>query len=73
MELIFIGDHFYHESKTIISSIYDVNGYRQDWGKVRVALRNGESVHIRPATDAERAPFERRLAEMRSSMRGPNV
>lgn len=66
MELIYIGDHFYNESKSIMSPIYDVEGRRQDWGFVQVALRNGKSVHIRQATDAERAHYQRRLAELKA-------
>jgi hypothetical protein len=30
MDLIFIGNHFYAESKTIMSSLYDTQGKRQD-------------------------------------------
>ena len=53
MELIFIGDKYYRESKTMMSSIYDIYWNRQDWGKVQIALNEGHSVHIRPATDDE--------------------
>jgi len=65
MELIYIGDHFYHESKTMMSSIYTPGGKRSDWGFVQVALRNGESVHIRPATPAEIEPYQRKLDAMK--------
>ena len=61
MELIYIGNKFYLESGTMMSPIYDVNGYRQDWGKVQIALQNGESVHIRPATQSELIPFNEKL------------
>jgi hypothetical protein len=30
--------------------LYTANGERSDWGKVQVALRQGESVIIHPAT-----------------------
>lgn len=53
MELIYIGEKFYSKSGTVMSSIYDVQGNRQDWGKVQIALKNGKSVHIRPATEKE--------------------
>ncbi len=53
MELIYIGERFYSKSGTIMSSIYDIFGIRQDWGKVQLALKNGESVNIRPATEKE--------------------
>lgn len=61
MELIYIGDKFYSGSGTAMSSIYDMNGRRQDWGFVQVALKNGESVHIRPATPAELAVYNAKL------------
>jgi len=62
MELIFIGQKFYSESGSMMSSIYDIGGRRQDWGKVQIALSNGESVHIRPATQKELAYYEAELA-----------
>lgn len=64
-ELIYIGDNFYFESGTSMSSIYTVDGRRFDWGFVRVALENGESVHIRPATTEERNNYEARLNQLR--------
>ena len=53
-ELFFIGDYFYHKSYTIMSSLYE-NGTnkRWDWSEVGRNLRNGETITIRPATDAE--------------------
>lgn len=53
MKLVFIGDDFYHNSGTIMSSLYTEDGQRSDWGKVKIALRNGEKVCIRPATEKE--------------------
>jgi hypothetical protein len=59
MKLFFIGDKFYSESGTMMSSIYHVekttkgDHYRSDWGKVQIALESGEEVNIRPATDSE--------------------
>ena len=53
MELIYIGERFYSKSGSVMSSIYDINGNRLDWSNVRIALRNGQSVHIRPATEKE--------------------
>jgi len=61
MELIYIGENFYRKSSTIMSSIYDVEGFRQDWGKVQIALQNGQSVHIRPATKKEMEIYNNRL------------
>lgn len=36
-----------------MSSLYTEDGSRSDWGKVNVALRNGEEIHIRQATEKE--------------------
>ena len=67
MELIYIGDHFYRESGTMMSPIYDVHGNRQDWGKVDIALMNGKSVHIRPATKSEIIYYEMRLKKYKEN------
>jgi len=57
MNLIYIGDEFYSKSNTMMSPIYKIeqNGSlsRSDWGFVQVALRNGDDIHIRQATDTE--------------------
>ena len=66
VELIFIGDKFYSESKSIMSSIYTVDAERSDWGFVQVALRNGESVHIRPATKIEMVGFVKLLDKIKA-------
>ena len=63
MKLIYIGDHFYIESGTMISSIYTEDGFRSDWGHVQSALRHGEKVEIRPATTKEREQYEVLLAK----------
>ena len=65
MKLIYIGDHFYRESSTAMSPIYTEDGKRSDWGFVQVALKNGESVEIRQATEAERDHYEARLSRMK--------
>lgn len=72
VELIFIGSHFYHESGTMMSSIYTLDGRRFDWGFVNVALRNGQEVFIRPATEKERHPYEEKLAELKARKRNVN-
>ena len=54
IKLIYIGEQFYELSKSLMSSIYTEDTHeRYDWGFVNVALRNGDHVHIRPATDDE--------------------
>jgi hypothetical protein len=54
MNLFFVGDEFYKKSASLMSSIYHVRtGTRSNWGEVDEALRNGETVTIRPATTQE--------------------
>lgn len=65
MKLIYIGDHFYTESGTMMSPIYAEDGCRSDWGKVQIALERGDEVHIRQATDAERGHYEAILSRMK--------
>lgn len=73
MELIYIGDHFYDESKSIMSPIYTVEGNRSDWGFVQIALKNGDSVHIRQATKEEKKYYENRLAGLKQSLSQPKL
>lgn len=61
IELIFIGNQYYLASGTRMSSLYHPTseGFsRWDWGKVSVALENGQEVRIRPATEEEAEYFE---------------
>ena len=57
IELIYIGNDFYVQSKTSMSSIYQVlsdgNWKRWDWGFVQISLSEGHSIHIRPANERE--------------------
>lgn len=67
MELVFIGNDFYNKSRTMMSSIYQVTDgrlYRSDWGKVQIALANGDEVHIRQATAQELEWANSRLGEI---------
>ena len=66
MELIFIGDKFYRESGSMMSSIYTVDAKRSDWGAVQIALQDGESVHIRPATKIEMVAFVKLLDKIKA-------
>lgn len=68
MDLIYIGDHFYIQSGTMMSSLYTTQGNRFDWGLVQVALQRGHLINIRPATDAERAFYDQKLAELLKQM-----
>lgn len=68
IELIFIGDKFYWESGTSMSSLYLKKGndyLRYDWGFVQVALSEGNEVNIRPATDSEFRYFQNKLDAMK--------
>lgn len=65
MKLIYIGDHFYQESGTAMSPIYTEDGQRSDWGFVQVALRKGESVSIRQATQQELDHYEATLSRFK--------
>lgn len=65
MKLIYIGDHFYHESGTMMSSIYGEDGSRSDWGKVQAALRAGQPIEIRQATQQERDFYEAHLSRLK--------
>lgn len=60
--LIYIGDRFYSESKTMMSSIYEEDTWaRFDWGFVQQELRHGNTVNIRPANDSEMVKAEQLL------------
>ena len=65
MRFIYIGDHFYRESGTVMSSIYYETGERSDWGFVQRALRDGEDVEIRQATQQEKDFYEAKLSRMK--------
>lgn len=64
IECIFIGDKFYNESSTHMSSIYQIidgRFVRTDWGKISITLKNGWNVNIKPATKEELLFFEEEL------------
>jgi hypothetical protein len=64
LTLIYIGDHFYEESGTAMSSVYSDVGERFDWGKIKNVLRTGTPVTIRPATVSERARYAAQLVAL---------
>ncbi len=64
VELIYIGGEFYWNSKTMMSSLYTTNGERFDWGFVEVALQEGKTVSIRPATPKELETYKANLEEL---------
>ena len=62
-KLIFIGEEFYANSGTMMSSIYGEDGARWDWGKVKIALEDGDTVTIRPCTMEELRKYRRILRD----------
>jgi len=67
MKLVYIGDQFYSQSRTMMSCIYTEEGERSDWGKVTCALQEGQEVHIRPANDRELVAAYKRLEAIRNA------
>ena len=65
MNIIYIGDNFYCESVSAMSSLYTESGERYDFGFMQRDLRDGKEIHIRQATIAERNHYEARLNELR--------
>ena len=65
VNVIYIGDHFYFESGTMMSCIYTEDGRRMDWGFVQCALRDGQTVNIRPATQVELDGYEAKLSRLK--------
>lgn len=64
VRLIHIGNAFYHQSGTVMSSLYTEDGLRYDWGLVDRAVERGDRVEIRPATHAERVHYQRELSRL---------
>jgi hypothetical protein len=62
IELIYIGDHYYEQSRSMMSPIYTIRGERYDWGYIQIDLANGHEVSIRQATPMERAFYDNLLA-----------
>lgn len=67
INLFFIGDRFYEESRSMMSPIYvKETKERYDWGFVNIALREGHTINIKPATRAEMKWAEDKLKDMQS-------
>jgi hypothetical protein len=76
-KFIYIGNKFYIESGTIMSSIYRIleDGEiveRSDWGKVQLVLGRGEEIHIRPAYPEEMQIAQARLDEILEERKNAN-
>lgn len=73
INLFYIGDNFYWDSGTSMSSIYEIGtGVRYDWGFVQGDLRDGKTVNIRPANKEELAWAKNMAKKIRES-RDQNV
>jgi hypothetical protein len=67
VNLFYIGDDFYGNSGTMMSSIYTtIDRNRYNWGKVKIALDNGKKIHIRPATEKEMVWGNNTLKEIKN-------
>lgn len=67
MKCVFIGERFYHESSTMMSSVYILSNNkfsRTSWGDISQALTAGKKVEIRPAHKKEIAFFEKQLESL---------
>lgn len=65
VKLVFIGDNYYAESKSIMSPIYTEHGNRYDWGFVSRDLCQGKSITIRQANTIEHEYYKARLHELK--------
>jgi hypothetical protein len=61
IKCVFIGEEFYTKSKMRMSSIYTEKGSRIDLGIIQKYLENGDTVIIRPPTEAELGHYARLL------------
>lgn len=61
VNIYYIGDNFSSNSGTMMSSIYLEGGFRTDWGKVQILLKEGKELRIRQATDSEMLTAYREL------------
>lgn len=48
----YFGDKYYHQSSTMMSSLYTDKGDRYDWGFLQRDVSNGEDVVVKKATPA---------------------
>lgn len=70
-KLIYIGDKFYWQSGTMMSSIYSETGQRYDWGFVQRDLAEGKTVTIRPASAEEFREYQIHLDKIQEQRNLP--
>jgi hypothetical protein len=61
IKCVFIGEEFYMKSKMRMPSIYTEKGSRMDFGILTQHLKKGDTVIIRPPTEAELGHYARLL------------
>ncbi|MDD5065283.1 MAG: hypothetical protein PHQ35_11070 [Phycisphaerae bacterium] len=71
-EIIFIGDRFYQESNTVMSSVYekstDDTYRRYDYGFLQRDLKAGICLFIRPSTKDEQTFFDLELIKLKERL-----
>jgi len=67
MNIIYVGQKFYNQSGSIMSSMYTEDDKRMDYGFLQIALENGEEVFIRQATAEEFAFYQKKLDKIVAS------
>lgn len=64
IKLIYIGDHFYNDSGSMMSPLYTESGARYDYGFMACDLRDGKKITIRQATVGEQDKYEAELQQL---------
>jgi hypothetical protein len=74
-QVVYIGDQFYSQSGSAMSSVYEVrtvNGKKEykryDYGFLLCDLAKGIRVNMRPATDKELGMFHKVLIKVQAEM-----
>lgn len=64
VKLVYIGDHFYNDSGSMMSMLYTEDGARYDYGFMACDLRDGKKITIRQATVGEQDKYEAELKRL---------
>lgn len=68
IKAIYIGDEFYRESGTRMAHMMLEDGSRFCIGDIPIELRKGNTVSVRPATDAELGRAHKMLKAVRKKL-----
>lgn len=78
-QVVYIGDQFYSQSGSVMSSVYEVRTVdgkkeykRYDYGFLQSDLANGIRVNMRPATDKELGMFYKALERTKKDLEAIN-